>query len=241
MKKVMEGLGKEKGAATVIEMTLVFPFVLLVLTFLIYMGSYIMQGVMIYNYAQQIAVAASREVAFPGYEMFYESTGITTQTDIGWAEGLFPNRTAINKIMSEHAPYRYWNLNVLKNSRKVSLENSLKQLITSASFLSPTSIDVTITSSSNIISQRINVRVVQRIKIPPLLRLLGLDDYTNIDVTSVAVVGDSTEFIRNTDIVFDLKEYMFDNLKFSDGKTLNENIAIYKQKITDLLAKLGLG
>ena len=78
---------EESGAVLVVEMTMVFPIVLLVMTFLIYLTSYTLQGMMIDSYARKIAVTATRFAAMPGYEkLYYGATGteggrIPPQTD----------------------------------------------------------------------------------------------------------------------------------------------------------------
>ena len=240
MGKRLERLKKEDGSAQVIEMTLIFPFVLSVLAFLIYMGNYYMQSILIYNYAQQTAVATGRFLAYPGYDLLYGPDIITTKTDFDWAESVCPEDGTIDKIMQLHKPYRYWDPTLLELSMKSDLETSLNRLIASASLLTTSSLDCDIQAQNNMISQDISVHVVKTIHTPPLLQAIGLDNIIDIDITTVAIVGDPAEFVRNTDIVFDLVEYVFDTLKLSNCKTINENIAIYKQKFTDAKAKLGL-
>lgn len=232
---------EDSGAVQVIEMTLIFPLVLFVMGFLIYLGSYVLQGVTIYNDAQRIAVAASREAGFPGYEHLYEGAGVTTKADFNWPDNSAPALSVINAVMGEHDPYRYWGNDFLTASDKSTLEANLEQLVSNYSFLVSSNVDCTITTSNNLLSQQVQVRVVKYINTPSLIQALGLASNINIDVTATAVVGDPAEFIRNTNMVFDLKDYMFKNLKIGKNEqTINEKIAIYKQKFSDVRAKLGL-
>lgn len=231
----------DTGASSVIEMTLIFPLVLFVMGFLIYTGSYVMQSVTIYNDAQRIAVAASREAGIPGYENLYQGAGVTSKADFNWPDNSAPAISVINALMSEHDPYRYWGSGFLDSSEISTLETNMERLVADNSFLASSNVDCTITTSNNILSQQVQVRVVKYISAPQLFQALGLADNISIDVTATAVVGDPAEFIRNTDMVFDLTEYMMDNLKIgSSGQTINEKIAIYKQKFSDVSAKLGL-
>lgn len=231
----------DTGASSVIEMTLIFPLVLFVMGFLIYMGSYVMQSVTIYNDAQRIAVAASREAGIPGYENLYQGAGVTSKADFNWPDNSAPSINVINALMSEHDPYRYWGSGFLDSSEISTLETNLEKLVADNSFLASSNVDCTITTSNNVLSQQVQVRVIKYISAPQLFQALGLADNISIDVTATAVVGDPAEFIRNTDMVFDLTEYMMDNLKIgSSGQTINEKIAIYKQKFSDVSAKLGL-
>lgn len=230
----------DTGAATVIEMTLIFPLVLFCVGFLLYVGSYVMQSVMIYNDAQRIAVAASREAAMPGYETLYNGAGVTTKADFNWPDNSAPNIDAINSFMSEHNPYRYWGNGFLSNSKKQTLESNLERLIASNSFLASSNVDCTITTSNELLNQQVKVRVVKYISTPQLLQSLGVNQSISIDVTATAVVSDTTEFIRNTDMVFDLADFLMSNVKIDGTHTINDKIAIYKQKFNDAKAKLGL-
>lgn len=242
MKAIFNKFNKDDtGASSVIEMTLIFPLVLFVMGFLIYMGSYVMQSVTIYNDAQRIAVAASREAGIPGYENLYQGAGVTSKADFNWPDNSAPAINVINALMSEHDPYRYWGSGFLDSSEISTLETNLERLVADNSFLASSNVDCTITTSNNVLSQQVQVRVIKYISAPQLFQALGLADNISIDVTATAVVGDPAEFIRNTDMVFDLTEYMMDNLKIgSSGQTINEKIAIYKQKFSDVSAKLGL-
>lgn len=241
MRAILERIKKEDGAGMIIEMTLIFPLVVLVLGFLIYLGSYVMQGVSIYNDAQRIAVLASREAGLPGYDYFYEDAGVTTKADFNWAEGSAPSISLVNLFMNEHDPYRYWTSNMLDESEKGTLESMLEQLVSKNSFLSSTTVDCTITTSNYVLSQQVQVRIVKYINPPKFIQALGLASDVNIDVTATAVVGDPAEFVRNTDLVFDLADYVLNDMKIgSKNQSIGERIAIYEQKFNDLCAKIGI-
>lgn len=242
MKAIFNKFKKDDtGASSVIEMTLIFPLVLFVMGFLIYMGSYVMQSVTIYNDAQRIAVAASREAGIPGYENLYQGAGVTSKADFNWPDGVAPSLDVINAIMSEHDPYRYWGNNILDSSEVSTLETNLERLVANNSFLASSNVDCTITTTNNILNQQVQVRVIKYISAPQLFQALGLADNISIDVTATAVVGDPAEFIRNTNMVFDLAEYMLTEIKIgSSNQTISERIAIYKQKFSDVSAKIGL-
>lgn len=231
----------DTGAATVIEMTLIFPLVLCCVGFLLYIGSYVMQSVMIYNDAQRIAVAACREIAMPGYEKLYDSTGITTKADFNWADGVTPDKDKINAFMREHKPYRYWGNGALSESRKTDLESNLKRLIASNSFLAPSSVECDVLPDNELLNYKVKVHVVKHISTPQLFQSLGVNQSMDIDVTATAVVCDTTDFIRNTDMVFDLADFLMGSVPIdSGGNTINDKIAMFKQKFTDAKAKLGI-
>ena len=145
----MKGILREKwnsesGSAQIIEMTLIFPIVLFVLGFLIYVGSYVLQSTAMYTEAQKIAVIAAREGQMPGYENFFAGTGITTKTDFDWSDGYMPGKDIINEVMKVHDPYRYWGKGFLKRENKTTMEKALRQLIAENSFLAGTNVDLSL-------------------------------------------------------------------------------------------------
>lgn len=231
----------EDGAVQIVEMTLVFPLVLLVVGFLIYLGSYIMQSIIIYNDAQRVAVAASREISFPGYYEYLAGNTISNKADLDWEEGKTPEIGSINEIMSIHKQYRYWSSDLIEESNKSSMEEALKRLVKNSSLLVSSDVECKINTNNYILSQQVQVNVTKHISLPSLFKIFGFEDRISIDVTATAVAVDPAEFIRNTDIVFDVKDYLFESLKFGkNNQSINELISIYKQKFTDIKRKLGI-
>lgn len=240
MKNIEKNAKNESGAVQIIEMTFIMPMVILVLGFLIYMASYIMQSISIYSETQQVAVAASREAAFPGYDELYAAEGVTIHTDFSTTEASkFPG--LINQIMGERdEPYRYWFGSSLQQSSITQLENGLEKLVTDTSFLSKSDVDCKITVQSNVLSQKVIVNTVKKVSVPKLFSYIGFKGDYDINITTVAVASDPAEFVRNTDMAFDLKDFLLDNLHIGN-QSLGERISQYKQKFSDFAAKLGIG
>ena len=239
-----EKLKNENGAAQIIEMTLIFPLVLLVMGFLIYVASFMMETVSIYTNSQKVAVAACRQMAYPGYEYLYQGGGITSKVDFNMADGAVPGKAVIEAMMQVHDPYRYWvsGDKLLDPSEVDSLENSLEKLIEDSSLVVSGDVECTITTENNFLNQEVKVRAVKKIKVPSFVTYFGINDIVTIDVTATAVSNDPAEFIRNTDMVFDLATDIWENFKFGDkNQSMSERVATFKQKITDARSKLGLG
>ena len=237
---MIQNIGDERGASSVIEMTLIFPLVMIIVLFLLFIGSYILQSVSIYNDAQRLAVIAAHEAQMPGYEHFFDEGGITTKADFNWKDGYTPGKAVINTVMKVHDPYRYWGTGFLKASNKANLETALEELIESHSFLARSDVECTIQADNLFLVQRVKVNVVKKVQLPKMFSQLGLQGVFDIDVTAIAVVNDSSNFIRNTDIVFDLAGYLWNDLKFGDNnQTMSQRASILKQKFIDAKAKMG--
>lgn len=238
MRAILEKIKNENGEAEFIEMTLIFPLVIIILMFLIYIGAYIYDSVTIYNNSQMIAVAVSREVQIPGYEKFYSNGGITTKADFNWNDGYYPAPDIINSIMSIHKPYRYWTQNMVEDVTVTSMEKALKNMISNKSFLVSTDVTCDIKVKNNYLSQNVEVNVKRKVNVPKFFEYIGLKSSWGINITAVAVVSDSSEFVRNTDMVFDLANYLLKEIKIG-GKSVDEQIVNFKQKFKDAKAKLG--
>ena len=239
MRAILKKMKSENGAASIIEMTLIFPLVVSVLCFFLYLGSYIMQNIIIYNDAQRIAVAASRVSGMPGYEKMYGTKGVTSVADFDWKKGTSPDIGLVNDMMNEHAPYRYFGNGFLTKSEANTLENNMKKLVNNSSFLVKSTVTCDINTENNFINQKVIVHVKKAVSVPKFFSNLGIKDKMDIDITTTAVVSDPAEFVRNTDMIFDLKDYLFENIKIG-GESINQKINKYKQKFTDIAGKIGI-
>lgn len=231
----------ECGSVQVVEMTLIFPLVIILLGFLIYAACYIMQGVMMYNDAQRIAMVASRQAAIPGYSSLYNSSnGLTSKADFDWGMGVSINKTTVDTVMSEKRPYRYFMLNNFIPADEVdSLESNLERLVESGSFLASSSVNCTITPINYFVCQLIEVNVVKEIDLPPIMEYIGLQSGLNIDVTVRATVTDPAEFVRNTDMVFDLATFLSEKINIG-GESVAVKIKKFKAKVNSIKEKIGL-
>ena len=221
---------KECGAVPIIEATFLFPVVLVVLAFLLYIAFYIMQGVLIYNYTQQAAVAASREVSLPGYEVLYDVTGgLQTSADFAAAP---EDAGSVNGVMEVHEPYRYWNPGVLSQSKKNTVGNDLQSLLGATSLLTGNSPDCKIGAKNHVLTQKITVQVEKKVDAMPVLEMIGVTGALDMNISTTAVVSDPAEFIRNTDMIFDLANYVFNDLKIGDSnQSIGARIGAFTDRI----------
>ena len=231
----------EYGAVQVIEMTLVLPVVLVCIWMLVYLGSYVLQSIYTYNTAQKVAMIAAREAAMPGYMYLYEDNGITQDTDFTDTKGQVSN-VAINKMMNTHNPYRYIGDSFIETHIRAELEHELRTLINKVSFISASDLECVILTDNNFISKRVEVSVTKHVRVPDFIRLAGVEKMVDITAVAISEVSDSADFIRNTDMVTEIADYISDNYNIGgSGQSLSERISSYKLKFHDIAEKLGLG
>jgi len=220
----------QRGSALVYEATIIFPFIFLVMASLIFVGLYTLQRACLYSQAEKIAVYASKVQAIPGYEFLYtpDAKSIDSPTSAGSLSGKV---SAMQKI---HDPYRYWNF---KYSDGPTMEKYLEDFITKNSFVNIYNTNCSVTTAGiPMISQRINVSITATMKLPQFIRMFGQNEAWDFEVTSTAMIMDTAEFIRNTNMAFDLSDFLLE--KFHVSKSIDK----YMQRVKDIGSRwFGLG
>lgn len=235
---ILKTIRDEDGAVPIVEMTLIFPFVLVVIAFLLYLGSYILQSATMYNDAQMIAVLASREETIPGYHLLYGVGGYTTKADFNWdTNSALPGKEVVDDIMKNHDPYRYWSTDSV-NKIKSNLEEETVKLIQKNSFLAATNVECNIISKGGALNKSIEVNIVKKVTLPGVFQYIGVKGDADINVTAVAVSSDNCEFIRDTDLAFSVAENAWSNFKFGkNNQSMSQRVSIFTQRLQDTLKK----
>lgn len=222
----------DNGAET-IEAALIYPFVLLIVCSLIYLGLFILQYMTVNAYAQKIALLAAREVAYPGYislvsgdaiensavEIALDDYSKAASGDSDAANGCVINFPT--KAYEVHArAYRYWSKDPLESKfkeqnasagssgqydAKGTLEGILKNMIDDASFLK--------SKSDNGADVKITCKndfIAQYVYVDVTQEVINMDFVESlgwkkpaVHVHAMASVNDTDEFIRNTNFVCD--------------------------------------
>lgn len=258
MKKRFHFLRREDGAE-LIEAALIYPFVLLILGGLLYMGVFILQYVTVGAYAQKVALLAAREVAYPGYISLISADKLSTSaielelndyTKAASSEENNANGMTISFPVAAKAAharaYRYWKKDPLEpnpieaNATKASnqynsgqlLEDILSTMVNQNSIMvGKQNAEVSITCKNVIVAQYVTVTVKQDLMNNQLLHALGVEQ-PSVTLSAVASANDTDEFVRNTDFVCDALEMI--------AKKLHINVNGFRDKVNDIKTKLGL-
>ncbi len=235
LKKFIKKIKSENGAAPIIEAIIVMPLVTLVIGFLLYVACYIVQGVTMFSYAQRIAVEAARVISFPGYEKFGD---MSRSVDFAQIES-----ASIQSVLSKDLdPYRYFTTgNGLLRGQKDNLENCVNKLINDNAFIRSGNTTCEITAHNYVFNQKVEVVITKPITTSGWLKYIGVSqDALDIKVSTVAVSSDPAEFIRNTDIVFDVAAFLSDTFKIGN-KTISQHMDDYISKINNMKSKFKIG
>lgn len=239
--RFLDRFRSEDGAASVLEATIVFPLVFLVVVFLIFLGfTYAQQGLLQYN-ASRLASYIAKTIQYPGYDKiedpFYNCSevGVVTLSEF-------------DEAMKQNDPYRYlkglFNQTYClkkENYRKVS-DEAVKEMV--PDYLSEHGIlkpgkaapsdppsdlfaegkcvrekkDGTICVISADTS-KVRVYLAQTFTFANFFRMIGVGGKTaNISGLSTAFINDSTEFVRNVDMVFDALNFLAEKLNIDVSK-----------------------
>lgn len=225
---IKKKLKDETGASQIVEMTIIFPIVIFVMGALIYLGCYVVQGVSMYTYAQRMAVYAAREISYPGYEKLGNMTQAVDFVAI--------QEASVNTIFAQSwKPYRFLSQGNNMIGNKNDLESNLRSLVSSTAFIKSGAPECSINVKNNIFNQKVTVTISKGITVPSFMVAIGVpEDSMKIHVGAVAVTLNATEFVRNTDFVFDCVSEIIDNTPI---KGYIEN---FKAKFNNMRVKMGI-
>lgn len=221
--KLRQFLKNEDGASTFVEASIVFPIVFLIVLFLFIMGYYQLEVATLQTRADRVANITSRMIAEPAYKYLADDIS-SKRIDFDSMPEINDNK--IKEIYENLDPYRYW------GSGERALSNDLidevGKIVTTQAYINASNSEksVTITPSKSGLSNKVVVTVTNGVKLPNFLKLLGLPTKVDTQISSVAYVSDSSEFMRNTDLVFDFTEFLCEKVGLSD----NLNDIINKMK-----------
>lgn len=204
--KLRQLLKNEEGAATIVEASIVFPIVFLIVLFLFIMGYYQLEVATLQTRADRVADLTGRLVVVPGYDNLFE--GNLSSKAIDFENMPKVNNDMLKKIYSNLDPYRYCGTGEKEVSG--SLLDEVGKIATDEAYMNPRhslkKVDVSIKKSG--VTTKVITTVSSDIRLPGFLKLLGLQTSTKASTKGIAYVSDTSEFMRNTDIVFDLSEFL---------------------------------
>ncbi len=230
MKKIAR-FRSEDGAASILEATIVFPLVFLVVIFLVLMGfTYAQKGFMTYH-SSSLASYIAKVICYPGYNYleapFYDAEDTTVTLD------------DIRSAMEAQAPYRYmFGLFGTEYAAAEDVDGSdliekcamqmAQDYLKTHGFLKSSGGTVDIPSGIDFRSEKNNggyacaisantSRVVvylgQNYVFGNFLRMIGVGGQKmTIFSRTTAFVSDSLEIVRMTDFAFDMVDFVMDKL-----------------------------
>ena len=207
---------KSQKGAIVVEAAFVMPIVIIVIFILVYMALIqIQQGVM-YMQAQKMAQKICNISTFPGYEKFYEEAYNADYTAgyVSLPKAYEPSFNILDLIYKKHDPYRY--LGGVYLNKYNSYEEEIKKIVQKSVYFNGGIASADIDANFNNLSTAVTVLINYNVNLPKFVRFLGLESSVLVTTKAVAYANDTAEFIRNTDLAFDLFDYFLKKYHLED-------------------------
>ena len=219
-----KNIKKDNGAVTLIEATIVFPIVFIVLFFIICLGNAYYTRSYMDSIAAQCAVIVAN---YASNETVWETEKPENQTSEAF--------TAFNLNGHDINPYQYTVSQALLDDMNMAFEKAAsgnKNTILASmapSNIEPYEHEDFIYPEWGFVNSTITVSVKYTINVIPFVKNLGVASH-EYHSKGVAVVNDNVEFIRNMDLIEDL---FIDFTQTEIGKKITDNIATTIDSVVD--------
>ena len=208
---------RDEAGAVVVEAAFVYPIVLLVLIFLLFWGLLQVQRATIFREVNTVADMGANTVSNESYSKLTKSGG---------------SKDSIKEYYRTNNPYRYWNHDY-GNSEETFTEELIKRLKNATMISSGTFMNYDVEIQSKVLVQTVEVKADFVYQMPRIFWLIGMDKEIRISNSVVYDAIDPTEFVRNTDMVFDIMETL------SKRFGIDEKIENFVTKLKNLKSKFG--
>lgn len=218
---------EERGAATIVEYTIVLPICLFIILFIFMTGFFLHQASVLDAAAERGILIAQKIYTDPNAEQIIDFSGTTDGKNVGYRQ----KNSVINSSNFTSDPYRYWDNGYNSTSIKSNIESKVKAVIESSQLLISSRYmgkpKVTYNGVSGIFFKTASVEVTQTFSLfPNLTKMFGLSPTITLKGYASMKIDSQTEFIRNVDFVCD----MLDRFKIGD---YIKQIQVVFSKISD--------
>lgn len=209
----------EKGAATILEYSIVLPIVLGAVLLLIFLGFSMQQKAVMEAACQRIAIYATRAIADPSYDNIASPNYSNDSNEIESA--------TITKDSIVNAPYRY----LLPSGGSMSeMETALAELIRHNQIFTDTAPSVSVKKVNGIFT-KVQVSATQEFSIPKIFGF-ELDPIITIHSDCTMYATEPAELIRNADLMIDAVTKLAEKLGITAWlNQLKEKIFFFKNKV----------
>ncbi|MBE6841920.1 MAG: hypothetical protein E7510_03700 [Ruminococcus sp.] len=213
----------EKGAALLVEAAFIYPIVIIVVVFMIYLGMFVYESAVIHDMAATTSMMAAKSVSFPGYDELGDFCIKGGDDDTEITVGM------VNKAYEDMKPYRYIVTGKVDKVFEENLTGRTKDIL-----LKTEEIDCSIDVDRHLLSRRITVKLEKEVSMPQIFEMIGLNDKYLITATEMSITSDPAEFVRNTDITANVTGYLAEKFK------LGEKFSALREKISGTLENLSI-
>ncbi len=194
----MKDLLNNKKGDSIVEATILLPFCTLMIIAMYFAAIYV---------CQKANLQANLHNTLIYYKNIYSDTFVTVSDDVLYnqvdGKDILSGLNEYDNSQSKN-PYRFFSMETPGND----FENIFNIMCGHMFFETPGGENVTVDvkTTNYVVYQELTVDVHQTIKPAVDLRMVGITNDMNIDVSGTVVISDGDDFIRNMDFVIDLIE-----------------------------------
>ena len=206
----------EKGAVTV-ETVIYFPITIGIVMVILYFGLFKLQESYFFFQVERAATQLAREAAYPGYDSFIDEEPLkNSKVDFDWESG--PSK---EQIKSYYAAYKgsaskiyRWGYDSKSSKRAADYQQALQK---NSALFSIGRTEAYVKLDSSFLSKSVQAELRYVIATPGILKYLGLKDSLTIYSAAYQPVINSTDFVRNVDLAWDMGNFLLKKFHL-DGK-----------------------
>mgnify|MGYP002561164852 CR=1 FL=1 len=206
----------EKGAVTV-ETVIYFPITIGIVMVILYFGLFKLQESYFFFQVERAATQLAREAAYPGYDSFTDEEPLkNSKVDFDWESG--PSK---EQIKSYYAAYKgsaskiyRWGYDSKSSKRAADYQQALQK---NSALFSIGRTEAYVKLDSSFLSKSVQAELRYVIATPGILKYLGLKDSLTIYSAAYQPVINSTDFVRNVDLAWDMGNFLLKKFHL-DGK-----------------------
>ena len=194
----MKELFRNKKGDSIVEATILLPFCTIMILAMYFAAIYI---------CQKANLQANLHNTLIYYKNTYSDTFITVSDNVSYTQedgkdilsGIYQYDNSEIKN-----PYRFFGM----KSPGDNFESIFKKMCGHMFFANPSgdNVIVNVSTTNYVVYQAMTVKVHQTITPAINLKMIGLDNKIDIDISDTVVISDGDDFIRNIDFVIDLIE-----------------------------------
>lgn len=208
---------KEQCGAIMVEAALYFPITIAVVMAIIYLGLFKMQESYFFFQVERAATQLAKEIAYPGYEGFSETEPLSdTKVDFSWEQ------PSDEQVQSYYEAYngsmtKIYRIGAGQNTKE-RLVKYQKSLCKYSTLFSIGTAKASIRVENRFMSQSVLAELKYELPTPGILKYLGLSDKINLYAAAYQPVINTTDFVRNVDLAWDLGKFLLDKLGIKTDK-----------------------
>lgn len=206
---------QDQQGAIVVEAALYFPITIAVVMAVIYLGLFKMQESYFFFQVERAASQLAKEIAYPGYEEFQDKEPLSDSSiDFSWEE------PSGEQVEAYYDAYNGTLSKIYRIGLKDNTAQRLKQyqdaLCKYSTLFSMGTAKAYIRVDSHFISSSVFAELRYEIPTPGILRYIGVKDTLTLYSAAYQPVMNTTDFVRNVDLAWDLTNFLLDKFGMKD-------------------------